>query len=148
MVNNKKFQAMVNRLPLKGQRLAWIDFSYGGYDEHQDGAVVMDAPIQEANAITSLMDIPGAASSITLHKPLIDIDHPVVVVESSTPGHSHLYIDLPMPWADVVKLLDVMVEVGLVEPGYADACKDDGYTTLRLPWVSKSELSDKEARGA
>lgn len=140
---NKRFLAMMNRLPIQGQRLAWIDFAYGGYEEQEDGAVVMDAPIEEANAITSLMDIPAAGAAITLHKPILDIDHRVIAIESSTPGHSHLYVDLPMPWEDLVKLLDVMVEIGLVEPGYAEACKDDGYTTLRLPWVPKSELADR-----
>ncbi|AEV52046.1 hypothetical protein [Rhodococcus phage REQ1] len=29
----------------------------------------------------------------TKHKLIVDIDYPVLAIESSTPGHSHLYID-------------------------------------------------------
>jgi len=119
-VDNKRYLAMMNRLPIKGQRVAWVDFDYSGYQEIPDGALVMDAPLEEANVITSLVDLP-AGSGVTLHKPIIDIDHRVVAIESTTSGHSHLYVDVPMPWEDLVKLLDVLVEIGLVEPGYAEA---------------------------
>lgn len=159
---NKRFLAMMNRLPLKGQRLAWVDFNRGGYteDEERDGRVVLDAPLEEANVMTSLVDlqaitgtpIPPASKTtgqdVVLHRPVIDIDHRVTVVESSTAGHSHLYIDLMLPWADLVKLLEVMAEIGLVEPGYVSASKARGYTAVRLPWVSKNDLSDREVREA
>lgn len=160
---NKRFLAMMNRLPLKGQRLAWVDFNRGGYTEEEeaDGRVVLDAPLEEANVMTSLVDladVTGAPmvgarrtvdrSDVVLHRPVIDIDHRVSVVESSTAGHSHLFVDLMMPWDDVVKLLEVMAEIGLVEPGYVNASKARGYTAVRLPWVSKNQLSDEEVRGA
>lgn len=159
---NKAFLAMMNRLPLKWQRLAWVDFNRGGYteDEAAEGRVIMDAPLEEANVMTSLVDLsaltgvplPGAdvttREDVTLHRPVIDIDHVVKVVESSTSGHSHLFVDVVMPWEDVVKLLEVLAEIGLVEPGYVNASKARGYTAVRLPWVSKNQLSDEEVRGA
>lgn len=160
---SKAFLAMINRLPLKGQRLAWVDFNRGGYTEEEeaDGRVVLDAPLEEANVMTSLIDLAAVTDlpmvgaqhtvgrdDVVLHRPVIDIDHRVAVVESSTAGHSHLFVDLMMPWDDVVKLLDVMAEIGLVEPGYVSASKARGYTAVRLPWVSKSQLSDEEVRGA
>lgn len=158
MPTNKTFLAMMNRLPLKLQRLAWVDFNRGGYteDEAADGRVVMDAPLEEANVMTSLVDMtaltglpePEGGQDVVLHRPVIDIDHRLVAVESSTAGHSHLYVDLMMPWEDVVKLLEVMAEVGLVEPGYVNASKTRGHTAVRLPWVSKHDLSDKEVREA
>lgn len=163
-MNNKRHLAMTNRLPMNGQRLAWVDFNRGGYteEEERDGRVVMDAPLEAANVITSLVDIqsitgtmqerdkqsPRISDNVTLHRPVIDIDHPVKIVESSTAGHSHLYVDLVMPWDDLVKLLDVLAEIGLVEPGYVNASKARGYTAVRLPWVSKAELTDQEVQGA
>jgi len=149
VINNKKFLAMMNSLPLKGQRLAWVDFLRGGSsdDEEQDARVVLGAPLEEANIVTSLMDIPQS-SGVSLHRPVIDIDHLVAVVESSTAGHSHLYVDLAMPWEDVVKLLEVMAEVGLVEPGYVNASKARGYTAVRLPWITKEQLGDEELKEA
>jgi hypothetical protein len=164
MINNKRFLAMMNRLPLQGQRLAWVDFLRGGSsdDEVQDTSVVLDPPLEEANIVTSLMDLQrlsgrtlpsaegttGAQADIVLHRPVIDIDHAVTVIESSTPGHHHLYVDLAMPWEDLVKLLEVMADIGLVEPGYVNASKARGYTAVRLPWITKEQLSDEDVMGA
>lgn len=163
MIRNRKFLAMMNRLPLQGQRLAWVDFARGGYTEEEeaDGRVVLDAPLEESNVMTSLVDIAsitGLASlgdheetnarDVVLHRPVIDIDHRVAVVESSTAGHSHLFVDVMMPWEDLVRLLEVLAEIGLVEPGYVNASKARGYTAVRLPWVSKEQLTDEEVRGA
>lgn len=73
-----------------------------------------------------------------LHRLVIDVDHPVHAVPSSTPGHFHLYVDTPpIPDAVYWKLVDVLVEAGLVEPGYRDASKHRGHTDVRLPWVRK-----------
>ena len=72
------------------------------------------------------------------HTPVLDIDFPAALVPSSTPGKYHLYLDMPMPWEKYVKLLDVMAEVGILEPGYVGASKARGFTAVRLPWVRKS----------
>lgn len=87
-------------------------------------------PKPDANLISSLCD-DGQ------HAPAIDIDLPVHVVPSSTQGHYHLYFDKKMPWADYVKLLKVMTEVGLVEKGYYDASVKFKQSYLRLPHVKK-----------
>lgn len=163
MIHNKTFLAMMNRLPLKGQRLGWVDFlrNHSSDSEQQDvGGVVLDAPIEEANIMTSLIDVDTIGGrelaparrttgreSIDMHRPVIDIDHGVRVVESSTPGHNHLFIDVMMPWEDVVKLLEVMAEIGLVQPGYVNASKARGFTAVRLPWITKEQLTDSEVNG-
>lgn len=159
MIKNKAFLAMMNRLPLAGQRLAWVDFNRGGYTEEEEaeGRVVLDSPPEESNVMTSLVDLASASGrslvgadrttnpqDVVLHRPVIDIDHRVTVIESSTVGHSHFYVDLMMPWEDLVKLLEVMAEIGLVEPGYVNASKARGYTAVRLPWISKGQLTDRE----
>lgn len=73
------------------------------------------------------------------HKLLVDIDFPVLALESSTPGHSHLYIDKELTWDQVLKVLRVLAEVGLVEEGYVAASERRGVTHLRVPWLKKSE---------
>jgi hypothetical protein len=65
------------------------------------------------------------------HLPCIDIDHPISVVESSTPGHHHLFIDVPMTWETYGRLLDALVEAGLVQRGYAEASASRGQTFVR-----------------
>lgn len=71
--------------------------------------------------------------------PCFDLDFPVkdVQVIESASGNSHLYINVPMPWADVVILLDAMEKVGLLQAGYVKACKQQHMTRLRMPGVVK-----------
>jgi len=72
-----------------------------------------------------------------LHTLMIDLDVPAKVVPSTTEGHSHLYIDVPMEFRHVVEILTALSEAGVVEPGYRGVSIDRGETFLRLPWVRK-----------
>lgn len=90
------------------------------------------AGLEKALVISSAVE-----GSVVAHRPALDIDHPVRVVPSSTPGHHHLFIDVDMTWAQYSKLLDVLAEVGVIEQGYADVSKVREATYLRLPWVKK-----------
>jgi hypothetical protein len=72
-----------------------------------------------------------------IHRPVLDIDMEVEVLESSTPGHHHVFINKSMTWEQYCKLLDVLEEVGIVESGYVSASKARGYTAVRLPWIKK-----------
>lgn len=93
----------------------------------------VEADIDKANLLSS------EASGIFagLHRPVLDIDFPAKLVPSSTPGRFHLYLDIDMPWADYEKLLKVMAEVGVLEPGYVAASIERKATFVRLPWVRK-----------
>ena len=72
-----------------------------------------------------------------LHTPVLDMDIPATLVPSSTPGKNHLYLNAPMTWDQYCKLLDVLAEVGILEPGYVSASKARGFTAVRLPWIQK-----------
>ncbi len=122
------------RLPLSGQALARTDFSNstnGDYGNDHEG--VMD--VEHANLITSMVVGPE-----DLHKVVIDVDLPVSLVASSTPGHFHLFIDKAMPWPTYVALLEALAAAGIVEPGYLAAALRRGHTAVRLPWVRKPEV--------
>lgn len=112
-----------------------------GYSEHDGPRVEVD-DIDQANVATS-RTIPDTLGHIgfdgELHRPVIDIDMPAWLFESSTPGHHHLVIDRQMPFDDLVKLLRVMAEVGIVEPGFVAATERRGYSSMRLPWVKKGQ---------
>lgn len=92
---------------------------------------------RDPNVVTSMAT--GRLLDTGMHYPVIDIDHPVRVVPSSTAGHGHLYIDVPLAAADYAKLLAVMVEVGLVEQGFVNRFRSDGFTAVRLPWIRKPD---------
>jgi hypothetical protein len=91
-------------------------------------------PLDEANILTS-----EAQGRPGIHKFMIDVDLPVVLVPSTTPGHAHLYIDVDIEWPRYVELLRALALAGVIEMGYARASIHRGYTSLRPPWVPKTD---------
>ena len=68
-----------------------------------------------------------------VHFPAIDIDRmKVQLFESTTPGNFHLFIDHPVPTDEYMLLLQVMANCGIVEQGYVDASRRNGFSSLRL----------------
>ena len=72
------------------------------------------------------------------HYPVIDLDVPAYLVPSSTPDHSHLFINVPLTWGDYQYLLQALAKVGIIEEGYAEASQKTGFSAVRLPWVKKA----------
>jgi hypothetical protein len=66
------------------------------------------------------------------HYPVIDIDHPCHLVESS-PGRFHLYIDVLVPDNAYWPMISAMAEAGIVEKAYDSASFERGYTAVRHP---------------
>lgn len=54
----------------------------------------------------------------TLHAPALDIDAPCHLVSSKTPGHHHLYIDVPMTWRKYRVLLWTLRWAGILDDGF------------------------------
>lgn len=73
------------------------------------------------------------------HYPVLDLDIPAMLIKSSTEGHSHLYLNHPVPISKYIRLLDALVDCGIIEPGYRNAAVMRGYTAVRLPWVFKKK---------
>lgn len=110
----------------------WDEDSSGTYSQEEREP----ASVAEANIVTSLRDDqPGK------HALLIDLDIPAWLVPSSTPGHSHLYVDVAIDEAAYFRLLDSLAECGVIQRGYAKSSQGRGGTALRLPWVKKPENS-------
>lgn len=107
-----------------------VVFSAGNeYDPNNNGVVV---DLDEANIICS-----DALGWSEWHYPVIDIDFPIKAIPSSTPGHFHLYIDMPIPWEKYMTILEAMADAGIVQPGYVAASIRRGHTDVRLPWCAK-----------
>lgn len=119
----------MRRLPLLGQILRKSPLGTAYAHSHSDEPVV---EVDEATVITS-----EVAGNPGRHRVVLDIDLPGSMVESSTPGHHHLFLDKVMSWDDFQRLLWVMTDLGLVEEGYASASTKRGYTAVRLPWIGK-----------
>ena len=93
--------------------------------------------ISAANIVSSIDGghVPGSSAR---HWPVLDLDIPAVLVPSSTPGHSHLYVDVAVPDGIFWDLCDALAAAGILQPGYVSACKSRGFTSVRLPWVRKA----------
>jgi hypothetical protein len=125
-----------------------LDLPRGGvgletYDSLDGRRLVSDG---EGNLISSKTDrqVEGQTDIEILfgaemyHLPVIDIDHPCRLVESSTPGHFHLYIDVPMKGVVFFDLLRALADAGVVEEGYARVSEERGEAFVRKPGVQKA----------
>lgn len=68
----------------------------------------------------------------------IDLSVPYHLVPSSTPGHSHLYLNVDVPWDEYKKLLLVLAHLCVVQRGWVDTAVKHGRSVARLPWIAKS----------
>ena len=124
-------------LPSNARRtLHKVDLTRDGeYKEGDDGREVV-TDLSEANVVSSLApDFPTVV--YPWHRPVLDLDIPAFLVPSSTPGHSHLYIDHEVPDEVFWRLCDALAEAGILQEGYVSASKSRGYTSVRLPWIKK-----------
>jgi len=87
-------------------------------------------PEDEANIISSRTD-DGR------HMPVLDIDIPACLLPSSTPGHGHLYIDVPMSWWRYRMLLRQLYKAGIIQKGFYDLAMRRKQTFVRRPGVTK-----------
>lgn len=129
----------------------WIDLSTPRTD-HQ---IYTQSPLlcepEEANLISSavakpILGIPDYwkhTHGQVKHAPALDLDVPTRLIESSTPGHYHLYIDVECDWPDYVAMLKAMAKCGILEQNYVDACVRQGATFLRPPGVTKAVNDSK-----
>ena len=130
-----KFLSLLGRL--KTWKLDKFPVNYG-----PNRVPVMPEPaalLDGANLVSSIRKdtLPGEEGD--RHAVLLDLDVPAFLIPSSTPGHSHLYINKALEQDKYFKLLDVLAECGILEQGYVDASKSQGGTFLRLPWVKKGD---------
>lgn len=112
-------------------------------DAHVVSSLIKDTVAEPGTTGISVDELFGLKAAGGLHHVVVDIDQPAWLVESSTPGHSHLYVELPggTPWADYVEFLEAAAKIGLVEPGYVEASKVRGGTYVRLPWIRKGSTA-------
>jgi len=104
--------------------------------------------IENATIVTSLVKdelvpsrdlapVPLGIPGEPIHTIMLDLDVRSFYVESSTPGHAHLYIDVKVGWSKYSQLLRLLGEIGVLEWNYVDVSLMRKATSLRLPWVKK-----------
>lgn len=74
------------------------------------------------------------------HAPTLDIDGiNVEVLESTTPGNFHLYIDKAISWGNYKQLLLALEACGICQSGFVGLSIARGASFLRKPGVEKKE---------
>lgn len=109
-----------------------VEWDEDNYDGPREPAGTTVAPEPGANVVASTIE-----NSDSLHTLMLDLDVPATLVPSSTEGHSHLYIDVPVDWPKYQKVLEALADAGVLEPGYVSASIERQHTALRLPGVKK-----------
>jgi hypothetical protein len=116
-----------SRLPHKlYKKVKWQD-EYGAVGWSRTPAVLTDAEVVSSELHDAIGD----------HAPVLDIDVPIGIVPSSTPGHCHLYIDVRMSWRQYKRMLKAMAAAGVLEEGYVKASIRRRHTAVRVPWLKK-----------
>jgi hypothetical protein len=113
-------------------------------DDADDSSVMFESSgpepeedVNEAHVISSA--IKGEPD---MHTIMLDLDVPTKLVPSSTPGHSHLYIDVALSRDSYRELLKALRRAGVIQPGFENQLKRRGFTSLRLPWVKKENKEE------
>lgn len=97
-------------------------------------------PCSEAKATLVGSATGNYTASGPMHMPAIDIDFPCQLVESSTPGHYHLYIDKEIPLKRYLEILGALSDAGIVQRGFFRSALVRGQTFLRKPGVTKEDI--------
>lgn len=93
------------------------------------------ASLAEANLIDSR--VPGKEG---LHRPIFDFDGiECTLIPSSTPGNFHLYLEKEVEFDKFLKVLEAMVEAGLIQRGFHQLTRLRGAAYARKPGVKKGE---------
>jgi hypothetical protein len=71
------------------------------------------------------------------HMPVIDIDYEAHLQPSSTSGHYHLYLQIPIDKEKYLRALEAMAEAGMIEPGFAKLARERGASFVRKPGHKK-----------
>lgn len=102
------------------------------YDSQAQNLIPFDH-LGTAHAVTSVLN------DHDIHRPVLDIDFPVHVIPSSTPGHFHLYLDKTYSSDNYFALLQDLAKHRIIEKGFANSSAARGFSAVRLPWISKDE---------
>lgn len=121
----------------EGLQKAFVDFLINADSKEgpTDERVVRDNTEWEDSTAMSSLITRGPDKG--KHILMLDLDIRHAYVPSTTPGHGHLIIYKPMTQETMLRLLDRLGELDIIEPGFASSARHRGAAWLRLPWIKK-----------
>lgn len=137
-VSRNESQAAASLRALFGRLVTRRVEDWTDSEQMENTAIPPEATMADANIVTSRF-----GNGQARHVVVLDIDRPAWLVRSSTPGHFHLYIDVPggVPHETYMALLGTLADAGVVEYGYARASQARGFSSARFPWIKKESVT-------
>lgn len=109
-----------------------------------DSRLRMDVGYMRRSSVPELMDALSNAGIpqqpvLVMRNPylFIDLSVPYHLVPSSTPGHSHLYLDVDVAWGTYRELLLTLSKMCVVQAGWVNTAVKHERSVTRLPWIVK-----------
>lgn len=121
----KRQQWHVNHLDVVDEPMIFSLVKYRQYEDRQPQD-------EDANVVSS--HIVGTK----LHAPILDLDFPHEYIPSTTPGHGHLYLNVPISRWRMFFMLWGLYVGGVIEKGHFVWSVRRGGTFMRLPWIKKT----------
>lgn len=120
----------VDHLDIVDEPMALSMLRYRQYEDRQPSE-------QDANVVSS--NVVGTHT----HAPIIDLDFPHRYVSSTSEGHGHLYLDVPIGMFRWVILMIGLRVGGVIEPGYFWWSLRRGGNFVRREGVHKTTAEEK-----
>jgi len=114
--------------------MLYTDVDWDRADDYLGAGGRETADVDAAELVSS--GLPN--SNGLVHAPVLDLDVPHTLIPSTTLGHSHLYIDTPIPWSEYKRLLVLLGKVGILDSAYVSISLARGRSQVRVPWLKKS----------
>lgn len=120
---------MVNRVMLNSTHLNKV------FGQPQTETLIEETDPTKAGLVSSKMkDDPE------LHMPVLDLDIPFenFALMRSARGNTHLYINHPMTWEQMMALCDGFEKAGLLDSKWRKHCEVSKMLRVRMPGVAKT----------
>ena len=124
---------------ISDRTLCKADLTHGGDPHKSLFRAVLFGRDKDKRTVSDVLDANLISSRCEdgRHRPVIDLDTPHGYIASTTPGHGHLYIDVPMPWWRYAILLFGLYQAGVIERGFFWWAMRRRATFVRRPGIRK-----------
>lgn len=120
------------------ERHRWRVWDHGVIDEPFAKSLIEYRQWKTRGRATTGANVHSSSTDSGLHLPIIDLDFPHQYVPSTTPGHGHLLLNVPISPLRWTLLMLGLYAGGVIELGFLVWSLRRGANFARLPGVKKT----------
>jgi hypothetical protein len=72
---------------------------------------------------------------------ILEVEFPIQLIPSTTPGHYHLYLDRKISWEQYILVLESAHEAGIINKGFYEMSIKNGQSMVLLPGKDRVETT-------